>query len=287
VTSRTSGSPTRRPTSGSSGLGVIRCGVALLAVFSLALAFAAPASAKSAKPKKPGAPTGVTALGVEGGATFLWIAPSSDGGSPITGYVVMVQKEGCSTTGATTCTVTGLTDGRAYTAKVRAVNAIGQGRASKSIKFTADQAPDCSNFVPNADLRYCPLGGEDLDGVDLAGADLSGAKLNNTSFNGANLDGAIFNDSAKATITEADFDGAQMVGAELGSMDVYNSDFLNANLTSADFGGTNLFVDSFYGATMTGANLSGVFWSSDNCPDGTLSDDDGNTCINDLGPPPA
>jgi len=155
MTSQASGSPTRRPTS---GLSVIRYGVGLLVALSLALAFAAPASAKSTKPKKPGAPTGLTAFGVEGGATFSWSAPASDGGSPITGYVVTVQKEGCSTTGATTCTVTSLTDGHAYTARVRAVNAIGQGKTSKPIKFTADQAPDCSNFVPNACLLYTSMG---------------------------------------------------------------------------------------------------------------------------------
>ena len=85
----------------------------LLVAVSLALAFAAPASAKTTKPKKPGAPTGLTALGVEGGATFSWTAPACDGGSPITGYVVTVQRASCSTTGATTCTVTGVTDGRA------------------------------------------------------------------------------------------------------------------------------------------------------------------------------
>jgi hypothetical protein len=193
--------------------------------------------------------------------------------------------EGCSTTGATSCTVTGLTDGHAYAAKVRAVNAIGQGRASKPTKFTADQAPDCSNFVPGADLRYCPLGGENLNGVDLAGADLSGARLNNTTFDGANLDDAIFSASAEAMVTDATFDNAQMVGADFGDMDVDSSDFLNANLSNASFSGSELYVDSFYGATMTGANLSDVFWNSDECPDGTLSSDDGNTCANDLGPP--
>jgi hypothetical protein len=252
----------------------------------LALAFAAPAGAstKSTKPKKPGAPTGLTALGVEGGATFSWTAPASDGGSPITGYVVTVQRASCSTTGATTCTVTGLTDGRAYSAKVRAVNAVGQGRQSTSLRFTADQAPDCSNFVPGADLRYCPLANKDLDGVDLAGADLSGAKLNNTSFNGADLDNAIFDDSEVTTMASSDFDGAQMVGAQLSGMNLDNGSF-DANLTNADFAGANLNVDSLYGATMTGANLSDVFWNSDLCPDGTMSNDDGNTCINDLGPP--
>ena len=141
MTSQASGSPTRRPTS---GLSVIRYGVGLLVALSLALAFAAPASAKSTKPKKPGAPTGLTAFGVEGGATFSWSAPASDGGSPITGYVVTVQKEGCSTTGATTCTVTSLTDGHAYTARVRAVNAIGQGKTSSSRPIRPRTVPTSS-----------------------------------------------------------------------------------------------------------------------------------------------
>jgi Fibronectin type III domain/Pentapeptide repeats (8 copies) len=285
MTSRASGSLTGRRTGGSNGLDVLRFGVGLIVTLSLALAFAAPASAKTPKPKKPGAPTGLTAVGVEGGATFSWTAPASDGGSLITGYLVTVKNESCSTTGATTCTVTGLTDGRAYSAKVRAANAVGQGRASKSIRFTADQAPDCSNFVPGADLRYCPLANKDLDGVDLAGADLSGAKLNNTTFNGANLNDAIFDDSEVTTMASSNFDGAQMVGAELSGMNLDNGSFLNTNLTNADLDGANLNVDSFYGATMTGANLSDVFWNSDECPDGTMSNDDGNTCVNDLGPP--
>jgi Fibronectin type III domain/Pentapeptide repeats (9 copies) len=285
MTSRTSGSPTRRLIGGFRGLGVARFGVGLLVTLALALAFAAPAGAKSTKPKKPGAPTGLTAVGIAGGATFSWTAPASDGGSPITGYLVKVQKASCSTTGATTCAVTGLTDGRAYSAKVRAINAVGEGRTSPPLKFTADQAPDCSNLVPGADLRYCPLGNEDLNGVDLAGADLSGAKLNNTTFNDANLDGAIFDDSEATTMVSSDFDGAQMVGAEFSDMNLDNGSFLSTNLTNADFDGANLIVDSFYNATMTGANLNDVFWNSDDCPDGTLSSDDGNTCINDLGPP--
>jgi hypothetical protein len=247
--------------------------------------FAAPAGAKTTKPKKPGPPSGLTALGVEGGATFSWTAPVSDGGSPITGYIVAVRGGGCSTTGATTCTVTGLIDGHAYTAKVRAVNAVGEGTVTKPIKFNADQAPDCSNFVPDADLRYCPLSNANLSGDDLAGADFTGARLNGADFNDANLDGAIFGYNGTEIITEVTFDGAQLVGAQFDMNDVDSSDFVDANLNNAGLP-LELSFDNFYGATMAGAAGDGIYWKYDGCPDGTSSNDDGNTCVNNLGPPP-
>jgi uncharacterized protein YjbI with pentapeptide repeats len=36
------------------------------------------------------------------------------------------------------------------------------------------------------------------------------------------------------------------------------------------------------GANLTGANLSKVIWSSTNCPDGTNSNNHGNTCLGHL-----
>ena len=35
-------------------------------------------------------------------------------------------------------------------------------------------------------------------------------------------------------------------------------------------------------ANLTGANLDGVRWINTTCPDGTNSDDNGNTCENNL-----
>ena len=61
----------------------------------------------------PGAPTGVSAVGGNGQATVSWIAPASDGGSPITAYTVTSNPGSltCGTTGTLTCPVTGLTNG--------------------------------------------------------------------------------------------------------------------------------------------------------------------------------
>ena len=54
----------------------------------------------------PGAPTSAKALGLNHALLVSWQAPVSDGGSPITGYVVRLSgAEGCTTTGLS-CLVT-------------------------------------------------------------------------------------------------------------------------------------------------------------------------------------
>jgi alpha-tubulin suppressor-like RCC1 family protein len=78
----------------------------------------------------PSAPADVTAEPEDASATVAWKAPTFAGSFPITNYQVAVLPGGggCLVAApATTCTVTGLTNGTTYTAAVRALNGAGWG----------------------------------------------------------------------------------------------------------------------------------------------------------------
>ena len=78
----------------------------------------------------PGAPTGLQAVAGDFSATLSWTAPTDDGGSPITGYVVSDMWGQTWSTTDTSLVADWLQDGVTYTFTVHAVNASGAGAES-------------------------------------------------------------------------------------------------------------------------------------------------------------
>ncbi len=76
----------------------------------------------------PGAPKDVTARAGNASATVSFTAPASDGGSPITSYIVTSSPGGITASGTRSpITIKGLTNGTSYTFTVQAINKIGTG----------------------------------------------------------------------------------------------------------------------------------------------------------------
>jgi hypothetical protein len=127
----------------------------------------------------PDPPTHVQASPLDSSATVTWSPPSSDGGDPISSYTVTSSPDGQSIQtpdGATTAaTVSGLTNGTAYTFTVHATNGIGSG---------SESAPS-SAVTPTPTIQVEPLSGS-LSAAALVDELVgSGVQTSNETYTGA------------------------------------------------------------------------------------------------------
>ena len=96
----------------------------------------------------PGAPSVGTASAGDTQASVTFSAPSSDGGSAITSYTATANPGGASVSGANSpLTVTGLTNGIAYTLTVTATNGVGTGSSSAASNSVTPKAVQTITFA--------------------------------------------------------------------------------------------------------------------------------------------
>jgi hypothetical protein len=98
----------------------------------------------------PDAPAAVTAAGSAGAVAVTWAAASGNG-SAVGGYTATANPgvHSCTTTGALTCSISGLTNSTPYAITVTATNTIGEGPASVAVTGTPRAGSTFVGLVPN------------------------------------------------------------------------------------------------------------------------------------------
>jgi uncharacterized protein YjbI with pentapeptide repeats len=157
-----------------------------------------------------------------------------------------------------------------------------------------------NKFLAGKDLSNAYITGltSDGNGTDWTNTVFKSAFLEFISTNGDNFTGVDFTNGTivgtlgginggSANFTNANFNyliGTSGVGFNNGTF--VGANFSNATMTNMSFTGTDDFTNAnFTNANLTGTSASGTLtftgatWSNTTCPDGTNSDNDGNTCV--------
>jgi len=124
-----------------------------------------------------------------------------------------------------------------------------------------------------------------LNGAKWIDADLCGATLLRVTFLSGDATGARLS-GARLTLAgdSSTWAGANLQGADLSPFASYGTDLQRSDLRNVTFRDANLTGVSLWNSDLTGADLTGAilpgssYWGNTTCPDGTSSDDNGDTC---------
>jgi len=145
----------------------------------------------------------------------------------------------------------------------------------RSVSFDLNNGVATDMVFKNADMPGDSFSRGSFQSANFTSANLTGADFNrDISMTGCDFTGANLSDSSIA----ADMSGSNMTGADAERIN-FNVDIgVGANLTNVNFTNANLTGST----NMMFSNLTGVTWSNTTCPDGTNSNNNGNTCVGHL-----
>lgn len=156
------------------------------------------------------------------------------------------------------------------------VKANGANFSASSLQLTAAQAILTNTNFSHADI--ITIDGGDFSGSNFTYSSLGtihAANLTNTDFRNS-LDNKSYFEMSDVNLSGANFSGVSFVtyGSQFTSVIATNTNFSNASFENTIFNNTNL----------SSANLTNTTWTNVTCPDGTNSDNNGNTCLGHLVP---
>ena len=209
----------------------------------------------NAWPALPGAPTSVSGTAGNAQVSLTWTAPSSTGGYAITDYTVQYSSNSGSSwttfsraaSSATSATVTGLTNGTAYTFRVAAVTVLGSGAYSTASSSVTPSAPA---FSPTAVLLTSgttytvPSGATTMKAWAVGGASYHVNTYARTS-NDSTAGGA-----GGCAYKTWSVSGGQSISYSVGAGGATSGGFQSGGNTTVTFGGTTI--------TGNGGNSSGA-----------------------------
>ncbi len=154
---------------------------------------------------------------------------------------------------------------------------VSQGWADEIVEMNMDMSI-CNYLLIGPTLDFWSVDWEYIDGFNLSGIDLSVrppegiSAVNLTGCPSSLFEGYICTGGTilgpKVRMYHVNLSGIDLSGADLSGALLEGVDLIDANLADANFEGV-LWSDT-------------TVWSNTTCPDGTNSDDNGNTCVNNL-----
>tara|TARA_X000001036_G_scaffold369186_1_gene355159 strand:+ start:108 stop:917 length:810 start_codon:yes stop_codon:yes gene_type:complete len=144
-------------------------------------------------------------------------------------------------------------------------------------EWNESEANELLRDMSNAYLRDAGLWGSDLSETDLSYANLIDANLNGADISSSDLSYA---DLEWAYVRYADLNGSDLSETYLYNTNMEGTGLMGANLNNAYTVGLRLIDANLLGADLSGIEWAGIYWGNTVCPDGSNSDDNGNTCEN-------